>query len=318
MNLKLGSNRRTTVSRLQRQLRNFIEEQRKMQEQHRAQREVELYEAYIDMLRTIHLDVDEFTDWEKIAATPPPFDIGDRGPYEQQAEHAYTHYKPSLWDRLFRRTDEKKEQLKQQIAIAKVEDKAAYEAWQQEQELAHAILRRDIAVYGQAVDLRQPFADLTELGSDFEFYIDGGSLEASVDLRVHSRKIIPTQVKTLTKTGRLSLSKMPVTQFHSLEQDYVCSTIYRVARDLFALLPISEVIVNATDFQMNEAIGKVELVTIVSVRIERAVLESLNLTAIDPSEALTNFEHRMSFLKTKGFQPVERLEERLNGRRSYG
>src|SRR5690606_15736937 len=121
----------------------------------------------------------------------------------------------------------------------------------------------------------QPFADLTELGSDFEFYIDGGSLEASVDFRVHSRKIIPTQVKTLTKTGRLSLSKMPVTQFHSLEQDYVCSTIYRVARDLFALLPISEVIVNATDFQMNEAIGKVELVTIVSVRIERAVLESL-------------------------------------------
>lgn len=307
MSLKLGSSRRTTVSRLQRQLRNFIEEQKKMQELHRAEKDVALYEEYIEMLRTIHLDVDEFIDWEKLAAAPPPFHIGDRGPIEQQASHAYTHYKPSIWDRLLGRADEKRDELRQQVAIAREEDESTYDAWHQEHELAQAILLRDIAAYADAVELRQPFADLMELGSDFEFYIDGESLQASVDFRVHSRKVIPTQVKSLTKTGKLSISKMPVTQFHSLEQDYVCSTIYRVARDLFALLPISEVVINATDFHMNEAIGKVELVTIISVRIERAVLESLNLTAIDPSEALTNFEHRMSFLKTKGFRPVERL-----------
>jgi hypothetical protein len=44
------------------------------------------------------------------------------------------------------------------------------------------------------------------------------------------------------------------------------------------------------------------------VKIYRETLSRLNLDAIDCSDAMQNFEHRMKFLKTAGFQPVEKLE----------
>ena len=111
-------------------------------------------------------------------------------------------------------------------------------------------------------------------------------------------RILPQEVKKLTKTGKLSVSQMPITQYYELEQHYVCSCMLRIARELFNLLPLDHVYVHATEPRLNTAIGKVELATLVSARIERSVFESLNLQAIDPSDAMSNFTHRMKFLNT--------------------
>jgi hypothetical protein len=48
-------------------------------------------------------------------------------------------------------------------------------------------------------------------------------------------------------------------------------------------------------------------VIILSVRIEKSRLETLNFETIDCSDAMQNFKHNMKFKKTKGFDPVEKL-----------
>jgi len=307
LDLLKGKSRRTTAYQLNQEFRKFMNEQKKLHDLHKAMREVYLYESYIHMLRTIHLDADEPLDWYGIYTTPPPFEPGRPGPNEAQAIQEEAAYKPSLLDRMFGRANSRRAALRERVARAREEDEAAYRAWKEGHELAGKILSGDESAYLEAVKMLEPFADLAELGSDFACYATEKPSLLAVEFRVHSDKIVPKEVKTLTKTGKLSVSEMPVTRYHSLKQDYVCSTIFRIARDMFAILPISEVLVHATDFVMNEAVGRMEAVTIVSVRIDKKLLESLNLEAIDPSEAISQFEHRMNFLKTKGFRAVEKL-----------
>lgn len=304
-----GKNKRRT-STYQREFKEFLREQARLNELHKAMREVELYESYVQMLRTIHLEADEQIDWELIAAQDPETSPNGIGPRERQARKDLDDYRPSLWDKLFGSWKRKLQAREQRVAAARKEDRAAYRAWQERSALASRILAGDRTAYVEAVEKMKPFADLAQFGSEFTCYLAElaeGSEVLTVEFLVHSQKVIPHEAKSLTKTGKLSVSKLPVTRYHSLEQDYVCSTIFRIARDAFALLPLEEIIVHATDYQLNEAVGRMELVTILSVRIERKVLQSLHLPAIDPSEAIKNFEHRMNFLKTKGFRPVDKL-----------
>ena len=47
--------------------------------------------------------------------------------------------------------------------------------------------------------------------------------------------------------------------------------------------------------------------SILSVVVPRQTLETLRFEALDPCEALRNFNHRMDFKKTKGFVSIEPL-----------
>ena len=87
----------------------------------------------------------------------------------------------------------------------------------------------------------------------------------------------------------------------------MCSCAIRIARDMFALLPLTIVVVHAVDNILNSETGHHEDATILSVVFERDTLNRLNFADIDPSDAMNNFRHNMKFLKTSGFKPVERI-----------
>ena len=59
---------------------------------------------------------------------------------------------------------------------------------------------------------------------------------------------------------------------------------------------------------MNTATGNYNNKTIVSVKINRSKLAELNFDLLDPSDSMSNFEHRMEFKKLEGFKPVEDLQ----------
>jgi hypothetical protein len=67
------------------------------------------------------------------------------------------------------------------------------------------------------------------------------------------------------------------------------------------------VIVNAVSDLLNTQTGHMEEKTILSVAIPRETLGRMNLKRIDPSDSLSNFVHRMKFLKTRGFRAVEAI-----------
>lgn len=104
------------------------------------------------------------------------------------------------------------------------------------------------------------------------------------------------------------MKQMPKSRFYELYQDYVCGTALRLANEMLAMLPLAAVIVTAVDQLLNPATGHVEQQPILSLAVPRATMEALNLEGVDPSDAMVNFVHKMKFLKTKGFQPVDRVD----------
>lgn len=128
-----------------------------------------------------------------------------------------------------------------------------------------------------------------------------------IEFEVNTEDVVPKEQLSLTKTGKLSKKQMPKGRYFDIQQDYVCSCVIRIARDMFALLPLHTVYIHAVDNRLNTATGYIEKITILSVKLERGKLNRLNFANIDCSDALEAFEHKMNFKKTKGFEPVTRL-----------
>lgn len=171
---------------------------------------------------------------------------------------------------------------------------------------AESVLAGNIDSYFKVIAEAGPFDDLLEYGSSFEVGTDDPSM-LEIEFRVMSDQVIPENKLSLKADGSLVEKPFTKTEYFELVQDYVASTILRVARDSFALLPIQKVIIHAVDYKLNTATGNEDEITIVSVKIKRDALMTINFERIDPSDCLGGFEINEKFKKTSGFAPVDRL-----------
>ena len=171
---------------------------------------------------------------------------------------------------------------------------------------AESVLAGDIDSYYKVIAEVGPFDDLLEYGSGFEVGTDDPRM-LEVEFQVKSDEIIPTEYPDMKASGELVMKEFSKSAFYELVQDYVSSTMLRVARDSFALLPIQQVIIHAVDKVLNPATGNDEEVTICSVKIKRDALATLNFERIDPSDCLESFECNVKFKKTSGYSPVDRV-----------
>ena len=169
--------------------------------------------------------------------------------------------------------------------------------------LAEGVLKGDDESYLTVIAKMEPFNDLTEFGSDFEVGITTDDY-IGVTFNVHIDEVVPTEITTVLKSGKPSVKPMTKTMRSALIRDYVTSTTFRVARDLFALLPVDLVVINAEETMINPATGHNEEVTLLSVIFKREPFLQLNFNGIVPYEALTNFDHAIDFKTTKGLLPV--------------
>jgi hypothetical protein len=194
-----------------------------------------------------------------------------------------------------------------EAAVAKW--RVEHDSWHQEYTIAQGVLSGIGKAKLEAIKLVDPFTDISHLGTSIKFSIgETGLVEAN--LGVHGVRVIPAEIKSLLQSGKLSTKKMPAGKYNELLQDYVCSCVLRVGRELLSMLPDDLVIVTAVDDVLNSATGHIEELPILSVAVSRRTLESLNMDSIDPSDSMKNFVHNTSFKKTAGFQPVKALDAR--------
>lgn len=151
-----------------------------------------------------------------------------------------------------------------------------------------------------------PLDDLLDFGCDFEF----GAYNKDtlhVEFRVKSEVTVPTESLILIQTGKLSIKKLSETAYYDITQDYVCSCALRIARDMFVLLPLKNVVVHAVDTILNTSTGIHEYITILSIVFNKETLNNLNFESLDPSDSMVHFIHNMKFAKTSGFKAVDRV-----------
>lgn len=157
--------------------------------------------------------------------------------------------------------------------------------WMYCHEKAYEVLNGNIDTDLQIIQDVGPFDDLLDYGFGFECGTDSSNMMA-VEFQTKEDQIMPS---------KNSMSKK---QYYDLLQDYICSCAIRVARDMFALLPISRVIVHASD----------DGATVLSVIFERKVFLKTKFQGSDASDLVNKFKHNMQFDYSSGFSPVSKLE----------
>ena len=159
------------------------------------------------------------------------------------------------------------------------------EMWAYYHDMSPAVLDGDIDAYLQVIDDVRPLDDLLDFGGQFQFGTDRPSL-MEVEYVVND--------ETLETQRR----EKNVIQYYDLLQDFICSASIRIARDMFALLPVADVVVHAV-------LGED---TVLSVRYDRDTMDRIKFGYVDPSDVMGRFEHRMDFLAGRGLAPVERID----------
>lgn len=149
------------------------------------------------------------------------------------------------------------------------------ELWKYYKSVAGKILKGDIDTYLQVIEDVRPLDDLVSFGGNFEFGTDNARyMEIEFD-------VMPESV-----LGRE----------YSLELfcDYVCAASIRVARDIFALLPVGIIIVHAV---LNNQ-------TVLSVLFNRHEMNRISFRDM-PQNIIKQFKHNMK--KKIKMEPVNRV-----------
>lgn len=157
--------------------------------------------------------------------------------------------------------------------------------WEYYHNMAPKILAGDIDAYLKLIYEVNPLDDLLSYGGNFEFGTDNPR-KIEVEFTVNEETLYSAK------------KQMNNIEYNTLLQDYVCSVCIRIARDMFALLPISNTIVHAVLNGM----------TIISVDFDRQSLSKVKFGYIDPSDTLSKFKMNMNFTVNEGFGIVNRIE----------
>ena len=243
--------------------------------------QVAAYEQQLQMIRRVHETCSETIDWKKISEQPAP---ASRSVSFNASNDSFSE---DLHD----------------ANNSKFDD---YGDWKKLHDLSGKILAGDIDSYLEVLAEVKPFEDLTEYGSDFEVGTDDPS-SMTVEFNVKSEEVVPQETLALTSTGKLSRKALAKSTRNDIVQDYVCSCVIRIAREMFALLPVDRVLINAKDSILNTATGHNEDVTLVSVIFDRARFMDTDFSRIDPSDLIEAYPSNMAFKKTSGLGAVEEL-----------
>lgn len=294
-----------------------FKEQKKQLEIENAGRAVQDWNNYVDLLQSVHKNCTETIDWQEVKSAERPEEPINETTREVQVQRKINNFKPSLLNKIFGTTQKAIEKLGNELEAAKKADEAEYKRnldeykdelsnWEQLQEISAGVAESKTGAYRDALLYFNPFGDISELGTRVRFDFENNGID--VDLFVNGEDVIPDYVLKQTSTGKLSKKDMSKSQFNELYQDHICSCALRVAREVFAYLPIERARINAMANLVNSATGHLEDQPILSVIFSPSTIDNLNLETIDPSDSMKNFVHNMKFTKTKGFDVVGKVE----------
>lgn len=288
-----------------RELQRLSKEHAKLTALEQARLEVDTYENQLEVLLSIHKEQGEEWDWLAVSQSAPPPEPVRTNRHEADVEARQVLYVPGFFARLFGKAKKQEAAFGAQIPVARARDDADFqdasvqyqrdcESWQKERQLAQDVLAGSHDAYEQVLRELTPFTELSNLGSALSFRIHSPKL-LEVLVKVNGQQAIPSEVKSLTATGKVSTKAMPRARFHEIYQDYVCGCVLRVGREAFAVLPIETILVTASADLFDSRTGCTSEQPILSVVLRRTPMRSLNFNRLDPSDAIENFLHRGDF-----------------------
>lgn len=282
-----------------------------------AAQSVEEWETFLAGLVSIHTNLAKTIDWHAMANAAPPREprLGDS--HERNARQRLEAFQPK-WTDLFNGGSKKiRRTLEQAVAeapevdlatfrAARAEHADAFKEWEADRALARQVLAGDVAATKSVLkEMQLATQDDPFIGGQIDYRIEPDFLVATPN--VHSIDIVPGFRRKQLASGRLSETKMPMGEQNELYQDYVASVALKVAGDIFQVLLVEAIYVTCETEMVNQQTGHKEHTPILSVHFVRKTFASLQLSQLDPSDAMRNFRHAMAFKRNQGFSRIEPL-----------
>ena len=282
-----------------RELERQAKEHAKLSAIEQARLEVETYERGVEVFLSVHKDQSAVWDWNEPAMALPPHSPRRLSFRELKAEQLAMH----------QTTEQARAQDEQEFQEALQAHATEMAEWEKMRAIALRVLAGDHKAYTEALVEFSALAEISELGSSLHFTVHSAKV-VECRVKVNGRQVIPTELKTLTSSGKVSVKPMPKARFHEIYQDYVCGCVLRVAREMFALLPIETLLVTASVDALDSRTGQAAERSVLSAAMDRNALHQLDLEHVDPSDAMENFLHRGDFKASRNsgeFEPVAPL-----------
>lgn len=224
-----------------------------------ARLEVELFDARIETLTSIHQERVDRIDWAKIrdakAPKGPPPEPEAPPPINRYmstaCQQAVDEYTPGFFEKLFglqgrlkrlqraveeAKADEDAQQERQAAEHVQAVEKwrqaraaweTAKEEWQDECELARRVLDGDNEAYGDVLKSLDIFEEIGRVIPKQTVGLTLGTTTATVEMRVSQDTVVPTEEKKLTARSDVSTKKMAATRRTEIYEDYVCGAALR-------------------------------------------------------------------------------------------
>ncbi len=278
----------------QRELEQRAKEQAKLSGIEQARLEVETFENQLDGLLSIHKEQSEVLDWEEFAASLPP-----------PAPQRKSYHELKTKQRVMVLLPNQKGNSEAEIDQARLQDEKSFQdeaqaysdqkaKWEKLKDLSRRVLAGEHKAYTEALVEFNPFAEMSVLGSSIHFIVHGAKLIECV-LKINGKQAIPAEVKTLSASGKVSIKPMLKGRFHEIYQDYLSGCVLRVAREVFALLPVDTVLIAASADSLDSRTGHAVEQPVLSVVMPRTVVARLDFEQLDPSDTMESFQHRGDF-----------------------
>ena len=301
--------------------RRWKSEQKAMIAAH-AEDAVAEWRDHLQNIVSLHVNPNDDVDWEALRERPEPAPPVRNSKHEDRALGDLNKFRPRFFDFLSGGSEKRRQRLADAVVDARTLDEAEYQKrlgqyqedhsdWQADRELAARLLAGDISAQKDVISEMTSWSDDGLIGTRLSFSITDDFLHAVA--HVHGDDVVPTYRRKQLQSGKLSETKMPAGERHELYQDYVCSVALKVAGDLFSVLPRDEVFVTCTASMLDKATGHMADTPILSVQFVRPTFNNLRLSAIDPSDSMSNFNHVMNFKRTKGFSLIDPIKPISDG-----
>lgn len=274
-----------------RELERQAKEQAKLSAVERAKLEVETYEGGLEVLLSVHKEQGEDWDWMKLVTALPPHSPQKYTRHELKAKkHAVLQ--------CLKADQESDESIMSASILDEQEFQEALRAhtkevteWEDMKFFAQRILDGEHKAYTEALSEFSGLVELSDLGSSVYFTVHNTKL-IECSLKVNGQQVVPTEIKSLTAAGKLSIKAMPSLRFHAIYQDYVCGCVLRVAREVFAVLPVEMVLITALADMIDSSADQIIAQPVLSVAMPRTAIGELDFEHLDPSDSMENFLHR--------------------------
>lgn len=288
----------------QRELERRAKDQAKLSALEQARLEVETHENQLEVLLSVHKQQGETWDWFSLVATlcsaPPQKSCHHEFIAKQKLE--VSQLKLDRNDVIDRARYRDAEDF--QNALSAYTEKKS--EWAKMKNLARRIILGEREAYLEALAELGPFGEISNVGSSITFSFHNAKILKG-ELKAKGRQAIPAEVKTLTATGKVSVKPMPKVRFQEIYQDYICACVLRVAREVFALLPVDTFLITVSVDELDPRTGQIVEQSVLSVAIPRADVLRLDYERLDPSNAMENFLHRgelKASRKTGAFESI--------------